>query len=95
MFIYRDLRCWTLFFAVPYAVELSVLMGVEGWSCPNSSKVVLNMIASWLLTKSALVSASAADAMTFFMMEETTCKGQFGGGSLTGGFVLPNDAELR
>ena len=80
MFIDRDLRVRIHLFAIPDAVELSVLIGMGGWMCSNSSTVVLYIVASWLLTKSAPISAPPADAITFFMMEQTICKGPFGGG---------------
>ena len=95
MSIYLDLCCRIFLFAIPDAVELSVLIGVWGWMCPTSSKVVLKIMDSWPLAKSAPISAFAADVITFFMMAETSYKGPFGGGSLTGAFVLSDDAELR
>ena len=95
MSIYRNLRCRILLFAIPDTVELSVLIGVGSWMCTKSSKVVLNIIASCPFTKSVSISAFAADAITFFVMAHTTCKGLFRGGSLTGFFVLYDDAELR
>ena len=88
MSIDLDLRCHILLFAIPNAVDLSVLIGMGGWMCPNSSKVVLKIMASWPLTKRAPISASAADAITFFMMAQTTCKGPFEGGVFDWRFFL-------
>ena len=81
--------------AIPEAVELSVFIGVGGWGCPISSNVVRNITASLPLTKSPPISASAADAITFFMMEHTACSGPFGGGTRVGSSLLFADVELR
>jgi hypothetical protein len=41
-----DLRCLMMSLAMPAAVTLSVCMGVAGWGCPSSSRVVQSVVAS-------------------------------------------------
>ena len=57
------------------AVELSVLIGVGGCSCPNCFKIYRNGSVSWALMNKPPVSASAADATTCFNVLHTMCKG--------------------
>ncbi len=95
MSIDLDLLCLMVLLVIPAAVELSVLMGVGGCGCPISSKIVLSIITSCPFTNNAPISASAADAMTCFIIELTACNGPFKGGVEAGDFVGSADSELR
>ena len=57
---------------MPFAVLLSVFIGVAGWGKPNSSEVTLMGAASWAFMKRAPTSASAADAIAFLIILATT-----------------------
>jgi hypothetical protein len=50
----------------PVAVVLSVSIGVGGCLCPSSSNVVLRTAPSFVLMKTAPISASAAEDITCF-----------------------------
>jgi hypothetical protein len=54
--------------AIPHAVELSVWTGVAGCGCHISSNVILKMVARFVLSKKAPISASEADDRTAFMI---------------------------
>jgi hypothetical protein len=95
MFIARDLRCLRVLFAIPEAVELSVLIGVGGRGWLSSSSVVRSGTASWPLTKRPPTSASAADAMTLQSLWQTVWMGLLGGGFLVGALVGSRELELR
>ena len=56
---------------MPEAVELSVLMGVGGCGCPISSRMVLKIMTSCQFTNNAPISASFAEAITFFIIAHT------------------------
>ena len=87
--------CLMVLLVMPEAVELSILMGVGGCGCPISARMVLNIITSCPFTNSAPISASAADAMTFFIIAQTACTGPFSGGVVFGGFLVSDDGELK
>ena len=53
--------------AMPHAVELSTWMGVGGWGCPISWRVVRRMVASFMLVNKPAVSASDAEDTTTFI----------------------------
>ena len=59
---------WRFRFTTPNAVVLSVCIGVGGWGCPISSRVVLAGMASRAFMNNAPISASAADDMTALMI---------------------------
>ena len=67
----------------PYAVELSVWIGVRGWGCPISRRVILVGTAVFALRKSAPNSALAADDITVRMICEMLSTAP-----LLGGFSL-------
>ena len=52
----------------PFAVELSVCIGVGGCRCPISVSMFLRWTASFAFLKSPLSSASAAEDMMAFMI---------------------------
>ena len=58
---------WMLLFTTPFAVELSIWMGVGDWGCPISARMFLMYTNSFVLIHSTLSSASAADDMTALM----------------------------
>jgi hypothetical protein len=95
MSIARDLRCLKVLFAIPEAVELSVLIGVGGWGWLSSSSVVRIGTASWPLAKRPPTSASTADAMTLQSLWQTVWMGPLGGGFVIGAFVRSWELELR
>ena len=95
MSIDLDLRCLIILLAIPDAVELSVFIGVGSWGYLNSPNVVLKITASCPFTNTPPISASIADAITFFMIEHTACRDPFGGGSCISDFMLSLEAELR
>ena len=57
---------------IPNYVELFVFIGVRCWGCPISSNVFLISSPSFELINRPPNSASAADAMIFFRISETT-----------------------
>ena len=67
------LRCFwdNLLFSSPFAVDLSVCIGVFGCRCPSSSSVFLAGTTSLQFINSAPSSASAADDITAFIIRET------------------------
>ena len=58
---------------IPVTFVLSTCISVGGCGYPNSSNVNCRIFASFAFKKSAPSSASAADAATFFSMEDVTC----------------------
>ncbi len=82
----RDLRCFTVLFAMPYAVELSTVMGVGPCGCPISSRARRSAQASPQFSNAAPSSASAADPSTCFMIRHTVLTGPLFGGSGSVGF---------
>ena len=52
----------------PFAVELSVCIGIGGFGCPISVSMFLRWKASFALMNSPLSSDSAAEDMTTFMI---------------------------
>ena len=82
------------------AFELSVSSGVpvEGWGCPNSTRVVILGHASWALRKIPPVLASEDEAGTPFMVLTMMWSGPFGaglGGSVVGLLVNVNSIAQR
>ena len=71
---------WMMFFTTPFAVEVSVWMGVGGWGCPISARIFLMYTASFVLMNSAPSSASVAGDMTTLMICEMFIMAPFGGG---------------
>jgi hypothetical protein len=57
--------CFIVPLLYPVAVVLSVSIGVGGCLCPNSSNVVLRTAPSLAFIKTAPISASAAEDITF------------------------------
>ena len=57
---------------MPYAVELSVQIGVGGCLCPSSFRVLMSGIAWVAFMKRAAISASAALEQTFFVISAMT-----------------------
>ena len=72
MSIALDLFWLTLSFRVPWAVELSVQIGVAGCLCPSSLRVSMSGTAWVALMKRAAISASAALEQTFCMIFAVT-----------------------
>ena len=68
MSIAFELLCLIAFFANTTAVVLSTCMGVGGWGCPSSSRVVRIGKASLAFRKVAPISASAAEDMKVLMI---------------------------
>ena len=66
------MRCFTVSFMIPDAVEFSVCIGVWCWGCPIYSNVFLITSPSLALMNRPPTSASAADAMKIFRMAVTT-----------------------
>ena len=62
---------------IPKLVLLSVRIVVGGWICPNSSKVLRMGTAVLALWKIPIVSASAAEDMTFLMVLHSVWSGPF------------------
>ena len=62
---------------MPFAVELSVCMGVTGFLWPVLWRVVWIGSASWQLLKGAPTSTSAADPITFFILFDNVCIAPF------------------
>ena len=60
--------CLIVLFSKPTAVVLSTCMGVEGWGCPSSSKVVGIGKASLTFRKVAPISDSCAEDITVLMI---------------------------
>ena len=67
-----DLRCLTVLLMMPEAMELSVCMGIGPCGCPISSSEFLSTSLSLVLMNRPPNSASAAEAITFFRMDDTT-----------------------
>ena len=67
-----DIRCLTVSFMMPDAVELSICMGIGTCGCPIYSSEVLITSPSLELMNSPPNSFSAAEAITFFRMATTT-----------------------
>ena len=59
---------WILLLMIPYAVELSVWIGVLGCLCSNSSRIIRMYDASLSAIYRAHSSASTAADMTFLMI---------------------------
>ena len=57
----------TVIFAMPLAMELSVLIGVGGCGCFIYRRVVRRTAASWQLWNSAAISDSAAESRKFLI----------------------------
>ena len=68
MSIAFDRFCLILLFENPTAVVLSTCMGVEGWGCPSSLRVVRIGKASLTFRNVAPISDSAAEYMTVLMI---------------------------
>ena len=62
------LFCLNIPVRIPHAVLLSVLIGVAGCLCPNSSHVTHSGTSSFAFIYNAATSASAADAITTFII---------------------------
>ena len=82
------------------AVEFSFssAVPVEGWGCPNSTRVVILGHAYWALRKIPPVLASEAEAGTPFMVLTMMWSGTFGaglGGSVVGLLVSVNSVSKR
>ena len=71
-----DRFCLMILFEKLLAVELSTRMGLAGWGCPNSARVVRMGTASWPLRNVAPILASAEDNITLLMILETVCMGR-------------------
>ena len=65
---------------MPWEVLLSVLMVVGGCGWPNSSRAVRMGTAVLALWKIPIVSASAAEDMTFLTVLHSVCSGPLGAG---------------
>ena len=61
----------------PFAVALSVFIGVGGWVCPRALKVNLVGMLVYALWKSMPISASATDATAFFIVLHVISIGPF------------------
>ena len=72
----------------PFAVELSVWIGVRGWGCPISLSVFRIGTAVRALRKRAPSSASAAEDITLRMIFDT-----FNTAPLLGGFSVSFDRK--
>ena len=72
--------CLTVSLAMPAAHRLSVVMGVGGWGCPSSMRMVRMTSASRALKKRPPSSASAADASTFLINVQRMCIAPLRGG---------------
>ena len=62
-------------YIIPWAVLLSVRIGVGSWGCPSSSSVLRSGTASLALMKSPPSSASAAEDMTRRIILAIMCIG--------------------
>ena len=82
-------------FAIPEAVELSVLIGVSDCGRSIYTSVVRKMMAPFPFINIPPISDSAADAIAFFIMLLTVYSGPFGGGVVVGGFIALLDGELK
>ena len=71
---------WRFLETKPSAVVLSVMIGVGGWVCPNSSRSVLAGMACLELRNNAPISASAAEDMTLLMIWAMLWKAPLFGG---------------
>ena len=67
-----DMRCLTVSFMMPEAVELSICMGVGPCGCPISSNEVFSTSPYLAFMNRPPSSASTAEAITFFRMAATT-----------------------
>lgn len=74
--------CRILELSMPLAVELSTLIGVGGCLCPRACNVWRTGTAACALITAVVVSASAADAMTWRIVLHSTRMGALSGGSL-------------
>ena len=75
--IAHDLWRLMVLFAMPTAVALSQCIGILGWGCPRSSRVVLNIIPSWQFINNAPSSASAANATTYIKIAHNVWKAPY------------------
>ena len=76
-----DLRGLIKFETISYEVLLSVFKGVGGCGCPIAIRSSLIGIISCAFINAPLVSASADDDTTFFIVLHNVKMGPFGGGS--------------
>ena len=79
--MYLVLLGWILLLMNPSAVELSVCIGVLGFFCPNTSRVIRMYAAYRASMYRAPSLASAADDMTFFMICEMVSMAPLFGGN--------------
>ena len=68
---------YTILFAMPCAVELSVCIGVSLWVCPILFEMVRIGSAYWKIWKKDPTSASVPDTIAFFIVLDTVCSMPF------------------
>eukprot|EP00957_Ditylum_brightwellii_P117979 8998489-Ditylum_brightwellii.AAC.1 len=80
---------------IPFAVVLSVMIGVSGCRCPISSRAVQSSSTSHEFAYSAPLLASAADAMTVLISSQMLWTGPLSKTLVSSGFSELAGLELR